>query len=591
MYNYGLLNSCGDKNIMKDIKLSSNALEIATSRYFKDGENWEGCASRVANTIATSEGQDKGKIIQSFTEMIYNMDFIPAGRILRNSGRSKGSLLNCYHLSIGDSIEEIGQFIKDALILWSEGGGVGANFSALRPKGDIILGKGGHSSGLVSFIEAADSVAGTIESGGSRRAAALAHVDISHPEVINFIDAKIKDGRISRFNISVAIDEEFLLAVEKDDNWTFKFKQKQYNTIKARDLWNKMVHNMIQYAEPGIINWRNFSKNNSYYFAPVSGTNPGGETCLSDREACDLGSLVLPNFITGNVNTNWKKLETTIKLAVRFLDNVIDVNKYALKEIDINVHKSRRTGIGVIGLAEYLFAKQVRYGSERAVVETERLMRFIRDAAYTASVELAIEKGAFPKFDAGQYGQASFIRKLPATLRTDIKKYGTRNCTLMALAPTGTISLLADYSSGIEPLFAKAFERKDRVGNRIYIHPKYQEVIQNSEETPDWFVDSFELQPKDHFEMQVACQKFCDASVSKTINLPKETTEEDLSALLLEYMYDLKGVTVYRDGSREGQILNKMSDEEARKYLNTDGHANNHLQEGDVVCATGSCEI
>jgi ribonucleoside-diphosphate reductase alpha chain len=151
--------------------------------------------------------------------------------------------------------------------------------------------------------------------------------------------------------------------------------------------------------------------------------------------------------------------------------------------------------------------------------------------------------------------------------------------------------LLADYSSGIEPLFAKAFERKDRVGNRIYIHPKYQEVIQNSEETPDWFVDSFELQPKDHFEMQVACQKFCDASVSKTINLPKETTEEDLSALLLEYMYDLKGVTVYRDGSREGQILNKMSDEEARKYLNTDGHANNHLQEGDVVCATGSCEI
>ena len=161
----------------------------------------------------------------------------------------------------------------------------------------------------------------------------------------------------------------------------------------------------------------------------------------------------------------------------------------------------------------------------------------------------------------------------------------------MALAPTGTISLLADYSSAIEPLFAKAFERKDRVGNRIYIHPKYQELIENDEETPDWYVDAFELEPKDHFEMQVACQKFCDASVSKTINLPAETTKEDLSALLLEYIYDLKGVTVYRDGSREGQILNKMSDEQVRKHLNTDTLVNGHLQEGDVECATGSCEI
>jgi len=520
-------------------------------------------------------------------------------------------------LPIGDSIEEIGQLYKDALTLWSEGGGVGVNFSPLRPKGDLIHGKGGASSGLVSFMEAADFISHTIESGGARRAAAIGHIDVSHPEVLDFIDAKLSTPNISKwlrddtpeeirkyvdkkvdvgslehFNISVVVNNEFLEKVESDGNWTFKFKQKSYGTVPARTIWNKIVSNMVDCAEPGLINWSNFSKNNSYYFAPVTGTNPCGETTLSPNEACDLGSLVLPNFITGTVNTNWKKLENTIKLAIRFLDNVIDVNKYVLKEIDINVHNTRRIGLGVIGLAEYLFAKRVRYGSERAVVEVERLMRFIRDAAYVASVELAIEKGAFPKFDSSQYGKASFIRKLPASIRSDVKKYGVRNCSLLALAPTGTISLLTGYMSAIEPLFAKACVRKDRVGERVYIHPKYQDMIINGEKIPDWFVDTFDLEPKDHFEMQVACQKYCDASVSKTINLPKTTTADDLSSLLLEYMYDLKGVTVYRDGSRKGQILNKMPEKDVRDYLLTDTSAvNNSLEESDVSCAAGSCEI
>jgi len=1001
---------------MKKVELSPNALEVAQSRYFREGEDWQSCVQRVVDVISSPDISNRKKITDSFNEMIYNMDFIPGGRILRNSGRPRGSLFNCYHLPIGDSIEEIGQLYKDALTLWSEGGGVGVNFSSLRPKMDPIHGKGGHSSGLVSFMEGADFISRLIESGGSRRAAAIGHIDVSHPELIEFIDAKLlkpdiskwlsKDtpqeirdfvktkvdvGALSHFNISVMVNNEFLERVEADGTWTFKFKQKSYGTVQARDIWNKIVSNMVECAEPGLINWTNFAKNNSYYFAPVTGTNPChtgdtlvavadgrvnvpfkklekegkdvpvfsrndktgkvevkmmrnprktgfgekifkvyiddnmyfrtngphevtmydgsrkkvqdlkpgdrlhhmikynaslstilgtkenksdyvwlnngyqtnvaehrviaehilgrkltkdeivhhkdykyynnspenlqvmlktdhdnfhkkdmmgknnpmirfpeknyfskhkfigiengnskgytinqllqiaikytknlerrplisewknyceknnypfwaaeifqkygghkkffdkvceklqmpfvsqykaktykkfleikdytdldifwddgikirkvcemcesdfitswssrersfcstkcsckyanqiyqkktanglnfkvikveedgyedlyngtvdnnhnyyvfvgegktksgksklnyinsrncGETTLSPNEACDLGSLVLPNFITGTVNTNWKKLENTVKLAVRFLDNVIDVNKYVLKDIDINVHNTRRIGIGVIGLAEYLFAKQVRYGSEKAVVETERIMRFIRDAAYTASVELAIEKGAFPKFDAIQYGKASFIRKLPATLRSDIKKYGTRNCSLMALAPTGTISLLVEYTSAIEPMFAKAMMRHDRVSDRMYIHPRYQEMILNDEDIPDWFVDSFDLHPKDHFEMQVACQKYCDASVSKTINLPKETTEEDLSALLLEYMYDLKGVTVYRDGSREGQILNKISEQEVKDYLLTEYVVDNNLEENDITCAIGGCE-
>lgn len=603
---------------MKKLELSENALAVAKSRYFMNGEDWSDCALRVANLVSSIEPTNKEKIKESFHEMIHNMDFIPGGRILRNAGRPRGSLFNCYHLPIGDSIEEIGQLYKDALTLWSEGGGVGVNFSSLRPKDDLIYGKGGKSSGLVSFMIGADFLSKKIESGGNRRAAAIGHIDVTHPELLNFIDAKLekpdiskwlKDdtpddikqfvkekvdiGDLSHFNISVMVTHEFLESVEADKDWTFKFKQKAYGSVKARDIWNKIVSNMVECAEPGLINWSTFSKNNSYYFEPVIGTNPCGETTLGPYGVCDLGSLVLPNFITGNINTNWKKLENVIKLAVRFLDNVIEVNKYVLKEVDISAHKSRRIGIGVIGLAEYLFAKKTRYGSQKAVRETELLMQFIRNTVYQASVELAIEKGAFPQFDSMAYGKASFIRKLPAQLRMDIKKYGVRNCTLMALAPTGTISLLADYTSAIEPLFAKAMIRHDRVSDRVYIHPKYQELIENEEEIPDWFVDSFDLEPKHHFEMQVACQKYCDASVSKTINLPNTTTEEDLSSLLLEYIYDLKGVTVYRDGSRDGQILNKISEEEVRKYLleDTSNDIDNHLDVDQVQCATGTCEI
>jgi ribonucleoside-diphosphate reductase alpha chain len=600
---------------MKKIELSSNAFEVAKSRYFMDGEDWEKCVDRVCVNIATPEVANRQKTIDAFKEMIYSMDFLPGGRILRNSGRPRGSLFNCYHLPVGDSIEEIGQLYKDALTLWSEGGGVGVNFSPLRPRNDPIHGKGGVSSGLVSFMLGADYISRMIESGGSRRAAAIGHIDVSHPEVLDFIDAKLKIpnigkwlkedtpeeireyvkenvdvGALRHFNISVVINNDFLERVETDRDWTFMFKQKNYGTVKARAIFDKIVDNMVRCAEPGLINWSNFSKNNSYYFAPVTGTNPCGETTLSPNEACDLGSLVLPNFITGKVNTNWKKLENTIKLAVRFLDNVIDVNKYVLKEIDINAHNSRRIGLGVIGLAEYLFAKGARYGSEKAVAEVERLMRFIRDAAYTASMELAIEKGAFPKFESSQYGKASFIRKLPAELRSNIKKYGTRNCSMMALAPTGTISLLTGYMSAIEPLFAKAYLRRDRVSDRMYIHPKYQELLETGEETPEWFVDVYDLQPKDHFEIQVACQKYCDASVSKTINLPENMTNEDLNSLLLEYMYDLKGVTVYRDGCRPGQILNRVSEEEVLKYLK-ENKIENNFNPQDVSCANGTCEI
>ncbi len=601
---------------MKKPQLSENALQIAESRYFLNGETWETCTERVADAVAHPE-PSKQKYKEKFHEMIHEMFFIPGGRIMRNSHRARGSMFNCYHLPIGDSIEEIGQFYKDALILWSEGGGVGCNFTSLRPEGSDILGKGGQSSGLVSFMVVADFISKVIESGGERRAAAIGHIDVTHPEIMNFIDAKlikpdvgswlredtpkeiikfVKEkvdiGALSHFNISVVVNNDFLEAAETNSSWDFQFKQKKYGTIQARDLWDKIVNNMVNCAEPGLINWSNFSKNNSWYFEPVLGSNPCGEAILGPYGVCDLGSLVLPNFITGTVNTNWVKLEQTIDLAVRFLDNVIDINKYTLKEIDISAHSSRRIGLGVLGVAEYLFAKKIRYGSEKAVVEIERLMRFIRDAAYKASIRLATEKGSFPKFDPVLFGKSSFIRKLPAMMRTDIKKHGVRNTTLMAIAPTGTISLLADYTSGIEPLFAKAYIRKDRVGERVYVHPKYKDLMDSDgKKIPDWLVDAFDLSPEDHFEIQCAVQKYVDGGVSKTINLPKDTKPEELSKLLLEYVYDLKGVTVYRDGSREGQILNSIPHQEALKRYKNKTQIDIHPSMEDVACSTSGCEV
>lgn len=579
---------------MGNSKLSESALTIANDRYFmqEKNETWEDCAKRCAHVVSSCENSKSSEYFEKFFEIIYNMDFLPGGRILRNSGRPRGSMFNCYVLPIGDSREEIGQYYKDSLILWGEGGGIGVNISELRPKGDPIKGVGGCSSGPVSFLEASDSIAKTVESGGSRRAAALACMNVSHPDIIRFIDAKIKDGKLSHFNISVAATNEFFEAVESNKEWEFKFAHQSYGKMPAKEIWDKIIEHMVEFAEPGLLNWSNVSKNNSYYYDPVASTNPCGEAILSPYDVCDLGSLVLPNFITGTVNTNWKKLEETIKLAVRFLDNVIEVNKYVLKEIDIKAHNSRRIGLGVMGLAEYLFAKKVRYGSKRSISEIERLMRFIRDTVYETLVELSIEKGAFPKFDPVAYGKASFIRKLPASLRMSIKEHGVRCVTGMAFAPTGTISLIAEATSGIEPLFMKAYKRKDRVGERIYVHDIYKEIISNNSKVPEWYVDTSDLSPSDHFDVQAAAQRFCDGAISKTINMPADTTTKDLSKLTLEYIYDLKGVTVYVDGCRTGQILNKINYNEVRKHLKNDGeNIDDSVGLESVQCASGKCDL
>jgi ribonucleoside-diphosphate reductase alpha chain len=566
----------------KKVILSENAQKVAESRYFQNNEEWEDCCKRVARSISSIEPESKFWE-DKFFNILYNMDFLPGGRILRNAGRPKGTLLNCFVLGINDDIQSIGKFNADSLTLWSEGGGVGANWSNLRPKGTPILGKGGESSGLVSFLKASDAIASVVQSGGQRRAAALSCCDISHPEIMDFINCKLKDGELSHYNISVLINEDFLKCVEADKDWTFKFNHKEMGTIKAREIWDLIMKNMCEKAEPGLLNATNLFKNNSWYFDPVTSTNPCGEHVGGPGTSCCLGSLVLPKFITGTTNTNWQKLEETIKLAVRFLDNVIDVNKYSLPEIDAASHKSRRIGVGIMGLADYLFMKELRYGSQEALLEIEKLMKFIRDKLYLASVELAKEKGAFPAFDPVYYGNSSFVRKLPAPIRMEIKKHGIRNVTLQAQAPNGTISLLADVSSGIEPLIFKSYKRADRVGERIYIHPRYKQLLLNGKEIPDWFVDMTDLTPKDHLDTQVIIQKYTDGACSKTLNMPAGSTPDQISSLVLEYIRDLKGVTVYVDGSKYGQVYQNLTEDEAIEYLAIESVSGN-LDIDDVEC-------
>jgi ribonucleoside-diphosphate reductase alpha chain len=416
---------------------------------------------------------------------------------------------------------------------------------------------------------------------------------VGHPEIKKFIESKLKDKDLSYFNLSVALNKDFLQRVEEDRDWELSFAGQVVEVVKARDLWHLILESTIKSGDPGLINYDNLVKNNSYYFQSISTTNLCGELPLSPFGMCCLGSLVLPSFISGK-STNWKKLETTIRSSVRFLDNVLDVNYYPILETERVTKDSRRIGLGVMGLHDYLMKKEARYGSEKSIYEIDRLFKFIRDTAYIASIDLAQEKGAFPKYSKTQYNMASFIRKLPAKLRMYLKEKAIRNCTILSAPPTGTTSLLAETSSGIEPVFSLACLRKDRVSERLYVHPAAIRWIESKEKkVPDWLVDVSDLSPEDHLEVQVAIQKYIDSAASKTINCPAGTTVKKLSALLLEYMSDLKGVTIYVDGSKEGAPLSKINLKDAKKHLNrVEGGKTYGLSAQDLqLCRGGACDL
>lgn len=882
--------------------INENAQQILESRYLWIGNGetcWDDICKRLSFIIGNNTNNPEF-FIQRFYEILEKGLFIPGGRIIRNTGRPRGSMFNCYCVPFGDSIEEIMDGISACGKLWKDGGGTGITLSNLRPATAKLQSSGGESSGPVSFLYAADAVANTIQTGGQRRAAGLALLDVSHPDIFEFINTKQQDKTLQHFNLSVGITEDFIDSVIQDREWPLMWQRKVWKSVDARKLWKLIIDGLSFNGEPGLINLDNLTKNNSYYFAPITGTNPClagdsllldgdylqrisiktskcnkwnswlsgykdaikikfnngshitctpdhklmledgsfkkakdcaesnlawglgnrsasiiynynvlqgflfgdgficgdgcgvsvklntnkepecaelllhnnfhlqksgafyinkdelcvdvqflnkhvyerdlpdsilyghsnvvagflrglfaangscnkagqislkatcksmvekvqillqsfgvpcwisinkptvvewnngsylsresynlqiaptnaelfqhkigfiakskynnikpggeyktklriksikyigaipvydfnmktgnhwnfcngivvhncGETCLENWGVCNLGSLVLKNFVV-NGRVKWKLLEDTIHLTIKFLDTCIDVNNYTLPQIRQTAERGRRVGLGVMGLADMLFEIGLKYGSNDALDFVERLFKFIRNVSYEASIKIASELGAFPAFDSNLYCHAKFIKTLPVSIRQSIRKYGTRNVTLLAMAPTGTISLIPECTSGIEPLTYKAYKRQDRVSTRYYIHPKYKEAIENNDSVPDYICDSTDLVPMDHLEVQATVQKYVDGAVSKTINISSDFDTSDLSDLLLESIHDLKGVTVYRDGSREGQPLVPITDKEAIKIIKQNKHIE-HANSETVLCARGTCEI
>ena len=516
---------------------------------------------RVAKSIAKNKKSE-----QEFFNAMVNMDFLPNSPTLMNAGTNLGQLSACFVIPIYDSIEDIFNALKQMALIHKSGGGVGYSFSGIRPKGDIVSTSKGISSGPVSFLEIFDKATDIIKQGGRRRGANIAILEANHPDIIEFIESK-KGNKLQNFNISVAITDKFVNALKRDGYYDLvnPKTRKTVKRMKAKSVFNKIVENAWAHGEPGVIFTDEVNRKNVLKLGRIESTNPCSEVPLYPFESCNLGSINLCNMVDAeNNDVNWERLRRVVRLGVHFLDNVIDANRFPLPEIKRVTKANRKIGIGVMGFAELLIKLGVAYDSDESVKLAEKVMKFVSKEARSKSIELGRERGNFPNFK-----KSVFYRKY---------KY-MRNATATAIAPTGTISMIANTSSGIEPLFAISFERivmgKKRVFevNRLFkenlkkewlLNKKivnHSSSIQKIKEIPKEirrvFVTSLDIKPEWHLKVQAAFQKFTDNAISKTVNLPSNASRSDVKKVFMS-AYDLKckGVTVYRYGSIENQVLN-----------------------------------
>jgi ribonucleoside-diphosphate reductase alpha chain len=529
--------------------------------------------ARVALAAAQAEAPEKRREwALAFAEALAGYRFLPAGRILAGAGTDRNvTLFNCYVMgAISDDMGGIFSALREAALTMQQGGGIGYDFSTLRPKGAPVKGVGADASGPVSFMEVWDAMCRTIMSAGSRRGAMMATLACDHPDIETFVDAKRTPGRLAMFNLSVLVTDTFMEAVRNDAPWDLKFGGEIFKTIEARELWDRIMRATYDYAEPGVIFIdRINAENNLAYCETIHCTNPCGEEPLPPYGACLLGSINLASLVkhpfTDNAQLDENELVRLTRIAVRFLDNVIDVSRFPLPEQRAEAFAKRRLGLGVTGLADALIFCRVRYGSPESVALIDRWLSKLSLAAYEASAELAEEKGAFPLFDREQYLARPNIAKLPAELRARIAAHGIRNALLTSIAPTGTISLLADnISSGIEPVFAYSYSRKILVddGSRReetvsdYAYRRFRELFGEETELPDYFVNAQELAPEDHLAVQAAAQDHIDSSISKTINVPAEISFDAFKHVYLKaYESGCKGCTTYRPNDVTGSVL------------------------------------
>ncbi|WP_119461437.1 adenosylcobalamin-dependent ribonucleoside-diphosphate reductase [Rhodospirillaceae bacterium SYSU D60014] len=549
-----------------DMKYRLKALDgAAVDKTIED--SWR----RVASALAEPE-KDQALWSERFYEALKDFKFLPAGRILAGAGSGRNvTLFNCFVMgTVPDDMSGIFEHLREAALTMQQGGGIGYDFSTLRPRGAPVKGVGADASGPLSFMDVWDAMCRTIMSAGHRRGAMMATMRCDHPDIEAFIEAKREPGRLRMFNLSVLATDTFMTAVKEDAPWALTFNGTTYKVLAARELWDKIMRSTYAYAEPGVIFIDRINRrNNLYYCETISATNPCGEQPLPPYGACLLGSVNLASLVRKpfdpDAAIDMAELDGLVRTAVRMLDNAIDASRFPLPQQEAEARAKRRIGLGVTGLADALIMCSARYGSSAAVALTERWMSAIRRSAYLASTELAAEKGAFPLYDAEPYLAGETVKELDEEVRAAIAKSGIRNALLTSIAPTGTISLFADnVSSGLEPVFSFKYSRNvlmpdgSRTQEEVSDHA-YRLFHRREGETaalPDSFVDAQRLSPGDHVVMQAAVQKYVDSSISKTINCPVDLPFETFKDVYIQaYELGCKGCTTYRPNEVTGAVL------------------------------------
>jgi ribonucleoside-diphosphate reductase alpha chain len=563
------------------------AADVLRSKYLAPTEQgpmhlWD----RIARAVASVEQTNKEEWHKRFLEILFDFTFVPGGRVMHGAGREdarrRPTLSNCYVIPIEeDSLEGIYRALSESAMVYRTGGGVGVDLSMLRPEGAQVNATIDHSPGATAFMNLFSESTNTVSQAG-RRGALMLTMRVDHPDIEHFITIKndARRTRVQYANISVLITHEFMDAVSNDRPFELRWNGKVYRTVNARELWFKIVKNAHASAEPGIIFWDTMRDHHNVEYAnPLVSTNPCGEQPLAAYTACNLGNINLSKFVDASGQFDYERLAEVARVATRFMDDIIDYNmdNHALDKIKKAVASDRRIGLGITGLADALILMKIRYDSQAALDETDRIMRVIRDEAYRTSIALAREKGAFPLFQWEGFSRSKFIQGLPADIQADIKKYGIRNSTVLTVPPVGTGSIVAQTSSGIEPVFCTSYRRrvKNHDGEtfteyKVY-HPLVKKLFGDDVSLPDFVVTAHDIDPYFRVKMQGVIQRYVDSSISSTVNLAEDVSVETVGDIYMTaYKAGLKGITVYREGSREGilqteEYVKKQAAQEAAR--------------------------